>query len=694
MSFGSFKHTSSGYKNEPGAGRIVDGKIYIGIVKNNVDQQRMGRLEVFIPEMGGDPKNEAHWFVVSYASPFAGVSDPANRVPNSHLYGESQQSYGWWSVPPDVENQVLVTFINGEASKGFWFACIYSQNMNHMVPGVAIDTAFENNADNSLPPVVEYNKADPNINTANPIRPRFDPLALGLQSQGLTHDYERGSTSASARREAPSKVFGFLTPRANQVYVDDNENNEFIRLRTRSGTQVLVHETNGYVYINSGLGNSWIEVSDAGVDIYSRGSISLHTEQDFNVRSDRNINLDAGGNVTVTSGGNIATQSTGNTSLNSGGTLQLASARDMSGLSSGQLLLTSTGTLALSTQSDLDATASSNVNLYATGDMQTGAGGNHTTKAGTIIRSAGQIQDNSGSAPDPDKADKATAPEKIVPTTQTNGTTSINTIVSRMPTHEPWNGHPSSKAATPPQGQIANVPFQPNGSTDRPSPFKTKPGDGTTDQPATTNVTTGDGKDKLIPNPSLSGQQTSINGFHIPIEVMNAIKKAASITGVDIGVLMAICATESAFRPNASARPASTADGLYQFTDGTWKSMMQRYPQYNITFAMKKDPEASALFGAFYAAENTAILKRGLGRDPVATDIYMAHFLGPGGALKFLKADPTANARSVVPVWVVTSNPDIFKVASTVQDVYNGFQKKIGGRAQAFAAKANSTTTT
>jgi hypothetical protein len=68
MAYSNFKKTSPGYKNEPTNGRISDGKVYIGIIKNNVDMQRMGRLEVFIPEIGGDPKDSAHWFIVSYAS--------------------------------------------------------------------------------------------------------------------------------------------------------------------------------------------------------------------------------------------------------------------------------------------------------------------------------------------------------------------------------------------------------------------------------------------------------------------------------------------------------------------------------------------------------------------------------------------------------------------------------------------------
>jgi hypothetical protein len=107
MSFSSFKKPSPAFKQEPANGRVADGKVYIGIVKNNADMQRMGRLEVFIPEFGGTPSDSSHWLIVSYASPFAGVSDPSTMVVGGQTYGDSQQSYGWWMVPPDLENQVL-----------------------------------------------------------------------------------------------------------------------------------------------------------------------------------------------------------------------------------------------------------------------------------------------------------------------------------------------------------------------------------------------------------------------------------------------------------------------------------------------------------------------------------------------------------------------------------------------------------
>ena len=75
--------------------------IYVGFVKRNDDAQRMGRLSIWIPDIGGDPNDPASWVIASYASPFAGASD-IDKIPN---YAKNptvaQQSYGFWAVPPD-----------------------------------------------------------------------------------------------------------------------------------------------------------------------------------------------------------------------------------------------------------------------------------------------------------------------------------------------------------------------------------------------------------------------------------------------------------------------------------------------------------------------------------------------------------------------------------------------------------------
>lgn len=404
------------------------GGIYKAVVKRNDDWQFMGRLAVWIPEFGGDPRNESHWFIVSYASPFAGVTDPKNLVENSTTMDGSQMSYGWWAIPPDIENEVLVCFVNGNTQTGFWFACVYGQNMNKMVPGISSGTPAlppdQQTVCGSLPPVVEYNKYSTE-NPKAPRRPIFEPLHNGLSSQGLYSDDERGPSTTSARREAPSKVFGYNTPRGNTIHVDDNPANEFIRMRTRSGAQVLVHETTGYVYINSKDGNSWIEVSDKGVDVYSRGAVSLRSEGSLNLHADGSLNIEADGNLNLRAGGNLTMQSAHNIAVAGNGTLAIEFGGAVSARSGGVLALS------------------------ASGNLQLGAGGNiSSSSAGSNIRSAAQIEDNSDvAAPAPETIDAVVEQPRDL--SEVNGEAPCyqqdtrKTIVRRMPTHEPYAGHPS-----------------------------------------------------------------------------------------------------------------------------------------------------------------------------------------------------------------------------------------------------------
>ena len=268
--------------------------IYVGFVKAVDDVVSMGRLQVWIPELGGSPTDSNTWYTCSYASPFAGATNIYDSTNDNSTWTNSQRSYGMWFVPPDINNEVLVCFINGDQNRGIWFACLYQQNMNHMVPGIP-----GNNSSDSLP-VVEYNKKG-GIDVNNPSRATFSPLADQLQIQGLDQDFLRGVSTSGARRLDPTNaVYGILTPLQNQFVMDDNPGQAFIRLRTRTGTQVLVSDTDGSVYINSADGSSWLNMaSDGAVEIYANGDISLRSQGNMNFRADIDVNIEAGRTINM-----------------------------------------------------------------------------------------------------------------------------------------------------------------------------------------------------------------------------------------------------------------------------------------------------------------------------------------------------------------------------------------------------------
>ena len=358
-----YKRTIGPGKEYKYSGRIVryDG-LYTGFVKDNSDAQRMGRLRVWIPEFGSRADDESGWATVSYISPFAGATNPDIVDNNTQKAGGSQTSYGWWAVPPDLENQVVIMFINGDPSRGVWLGCLFQQYMNNMVPGIPAGTNYQHQ-DKDLP-VSEYNKKTTE-NIRNDItRPELTGLSSAIAFQGLVDDHVRGVTDTSARRETPSEVYGLLTPGpvdpdssaenplgrprlgGHQFYFDDGEGREHMRVRTRNGAQLLLDDTNGLVYAINRDGTSWIQMDAEGnVDIFSAKSVSVRSQEDVNFRADRDLNLEAGRNLNIKARKDYLGSddgSVGDEDAGSGGDITMQAIGNMQTVAKGNVSLTVT----------------------------------------------------------------------------------------------------------------------------------------------------------------------------------------------------------------------------------------------------------------------------------------------------------------------------------------------------------------
>ena len=289
--------------------------VFLGYVKRSNDVQRMGRLSVWIPELGSAPENEEGWITASYCSPFAGATN-VNTTSVSDLasFEGTQTSYGMWMVPPDIDNQVLVMFINGESHRAIWFGVLYNQFTNHMVPGMASSSLNYQYPGKHIP-VAEYNKWDQKVTQPdNAVKPFEKTKFKGIGNQGLVNDRVRGTTNSSARRESPSEVFGIITPGpkinseadpkvtrrkgGSSFIMDDAVGSEYVQLVTKSGAQININETNGFVYIINRDGTAWVQMDQTGnIDIFGANNISMRAQRDFNIRADRNINIEAGQNI-------------------------------------------------------------------------------------------------------------------------------------------------------------------------------------------------------------------------------------------------------------------------------------------------------------------------------------------------------------------------------------------------------------
>ena len=158
--------------------------------------------------------------------------------------------------------------------------------------------------------------------------------------------------------------------------------------------------------------------------------------------------------------------------------------------------------------------------------------------------------------------------------------------------------------------------------------------------------------------------------------VTNAIAMASQRTGVDFYYLFNQAKIESSLNPDAKAS-TSSATGLYQFIDQSWLGVVNDHGEkHGLGWAasaigksggryyvadpavrqqimdLRTQPEVASIMAAEHAADNQATLETQLGRSVTSTDLYLAHFLGVGGAAKFLRAydqNPGASAAAVLP---------------------------------------------
>lgn len=271
--------------------------VYVGIVKDNADPQNMGRLKVYIKEFGGDPEEESTWITVSYASPFAGSTSIHEQGTDYPEYTDTIKAYGFWGVPPDLDTHVLVAFSAGKIHQGFWFACLYQRNTHVNVPGIPAKKTY----DGENIPAASKNHRDPDPDLEKYVTHK--PLYSALKRQGLKNDSLRGLTSSSAKRESPSRVLGILTPGQHQFVMDDGDkdgNNRQIRLRTTNGTEILLDDVAGHIYLISKNGENWVEMSaDGHIHVWGSGNISVRSEMNINLYADNDINIEARNNVNV-----------------------------------------------------------------------------------------------------------------------------------------------------------------------------------------------------------------------------------------------------------------------------------------------------------------------------------------------------------------------------------------------------------
>jgi hypothetical protein len=185
-------------------------------------------------------------------------------------------------------------------------------------------------------------------------------------------------------------------------------------------------------------------------------------------------------------------------------------------------------------------------------------------------------------------------------------------------------------------------------------------------------------------------------------KIAGSIRQAASTTGTSFEYLLATAKMESNFNPKAAAT-TSSARGLFQFIDQTWLGTVKEagphlgYDKYADAITkndsgsysvddpvaraaimrLRDDPEAASAMAGVLTQSNSFKLTGQIGRRPTDAELYMAHFMGVGGAGKLIQNaedNPNASAARMFPN-AAAANQSIFYDRAgqprTVSQVYS-----------------------
>ena len=191
--------------------------------------------------------------------------------------------------------------------------------------------------------------------------------------------------------------------------------------------------------------------------------------------------------------------------------------------------------------------------------------------------------------------------------------------------------------------------------------------------------------------------------------IASAIQVASLQSGVDFSYLVTKAAMESGFDPHIQAK-TSSATGLYQFIDQTWLDMVKTHgakygledyadalesgrvddAQKRRILELREDPRISAFMAAEYTQGNRQHLEATVGGTIGNTELYLAHFLGPGGAERFLRAlrtDPAQEAAAVLPQAAEANKAIFYRNGQprSLGEVYDRFAAKFADHAVATA---------
>jgi len=187
--------------------------------------------------------------------------------------------------------------------------------------------------------------------------------------------------------------------------------------------------------------------------------------------------------------------------------------------------------------------------------------------------------------------------------------------------------------------------------------------------------------------------------------LVGTIVKAAHATNADPVLLMAIADKESSFSTGVKAK-TSSATGLFQFIDSTWLKVVRDFgarhglkkeaqaivwvddelvvadpAERARILELRREPYISALLAAEMLKRDASRIARRIGRELNHGETYLAHFLGPDDAERFMEKvvdEPNSVAAKLLPKPARANKPIFFGKSGSkglsIAEVHQKFQ--------------------
>lgn len=239
--------------------------------------------------------------------------------------------YGFFAIPEQGAH-VLVGCIDGDPRRRFWFGCVPEHQETHTLfhgrykweggpdgplssTGNEIepiytnwDKAFKSEKDSSewktrgadyQATAVDKDEAQvPNPDKAKYLDQQFGDISKDEKDSWVkpivgAHGYDWTGFKSLGAFKSP-RVYGMSTPGFHSFAMDDRAFNNRMRLRSATGHQIILDDTNERIYLMTNKGDSWIEMDSSGnIDVYAKRRLSFHAEKDINFTTEETFRVKA-----------------------------------------------------------------------------------------------------------------------------------------------------------------------------------------------------------------------------------------------------------------------------------------------------------------------------------------------------------------------------------------------------------------